>query len=184
MPGRVPSDCVSYLTTLTWIMMTSIHTPANQSVILTNWSAAREPHGLDPPTPPNAPASPPPLPRWISTISMSNRPRPRTTRFRTCEYHATAISDTGGLLRGPTGEPLLAGHRGGPGRGPQAAAAACTIFRKSAGLRLAPPISPPSMSGCAIRPAALSPVTDPPYRIGSATAILSPYNAAIRCRML
>ena len=55
--------------------MTSTQTPARHRVILTNWSPAREPNGLDPPAPPNAPASPPPLPRWISTISISNRPR-------------------------------------------------------------------------------------------------------------
>src|SRR5436853_1087323 len=37
-------------------------------------SPALEPNGLDPPTPPNAPARPPPLPRWISTSPIRNRP--------------------------------------------------------------------------------------------------------------
>ena len=54
--------------------------PANTStqmihVIVTrvNVSPAREPKALEPPTPPKAPASPPPLPRWMSTIKIKNR---------------------------------------------------------------------------------------------------------------
>src|SRR5262245_63449162 len=102
MPGRVPSDCVSYLTTLTWIMMTSIHTPANQSVILTNWSAAREPNGLDPPTPPNAPASPPPLPRWISTMNISSRLNSSTTTLSRIDQ-VDALANSGTATTSGTG---------------------------------------------------------------------------------
>src|SRR5262245_36966542 len=49
--------------TTTWIMVRMIQAPATPMVILVKVSPAREPNALDPPTPPNAPASPPPLPR-------------------------------------------------------------------------------------------------------------------------
>src|SRR5437763_13318650 len=44
-------------------------------------SPALEPNGLEPPTPPNAPARPPPLPRWISTRPIRNRPSRITSRL-------------------------------------------------------------------------------------------------------
>src|SRR5262249_54542610 len=44
-------------------------------------SPAREPKGLEPPTPPRAPTSPPPLPRWINTSRIRNRLRIRRIAF-------------------------------------------------------------------------------------------------------
>src|SRR5262249_57560796 len=66
-------------------------------------SAAREPNGLDPPTPPNAPASPPPLPRWISTSSIRSNPSPSTTKLSRWETHQTATRDTATSV--PTARP-------------------------------------------------------------------------------
>src|SRR6266849_807917 len=45
-------------------------------------SPAREPNGLEPPTPPKAPARPPPLPRWIKTRRMRNSPLRRMKTFK------------------------------------------------------------------------------------------------------
>src|SRR6478735_5540659 len=50
-------------------------------------SPALEPNGLEPPTPPNAPARPPPLPRWISTSPIRNSPVRITNRFRMFASH-------------------------------------------------------------------------------------------------
>src|SRR4051812_13765419 len=47
-----------------------------------NASPALDPNGLDPPTPPKAPARPPPLPRWIRTKPIMNRPVRMTSRFK------------------------------------------------------------------------------------------------------
>src|SRR5271166_2479277 len=44
-------------------------------------SPAREPNGLEPPTPLNAPTRPPPLPRWIRTSRIRKRPRKKRTKF-------------------------------------------------------------------------------------------------------
>src|SRR6266513_3155882 len=44
-------------------------------------SPAREPNGLEPPVPPSAPIRPPPLPRWISTSRIKNRPRMIKKKF-------------------------------------------------------------------------------------------------------
>src|SRR5690606_3005165 len=55
----------------------------------------------------------------------------------------------------------------------RAAAAARAMARKSAATREAPPISPPSTSGCAHSAPALSGFTLPPYRMGSESAILA-----------
>src|SRR5262245_54827960 len=44
-------------------------------------SPAREPNGLEPPTPPKAPTSPPPLPRWIRTSRIRNRLRSSRMAF-------------------------------------------------------------------------------------------------------
>src|SRR5690606_25433558 len=56
------------------------------------------------------------------------------------------------------------------------------IARKSAAASEAPPIRPPSTSGCANSAAALSGLQLPPYRIGSEPAILAS-RAAISPRM-
>src|SRR5439155_26952461 len=50
-------------------------------VMRVNWSPAREPNGLEPPEPPRAPIKPPPLPRWISTSRIKNKPMARTKKF-------------------------------------------------------------------------------------------------------
>src|SRR5687768_6417692 len=50
-----------------------------------NWSPAREPKGLDPPVPPSAPMRPPPLPRWIRTSRIRNRPISRIRRLSRSE---------------------------------------------------------------------------------------------------
>src|SRR5205085_9957042 len=50
-------------------------------------SPALDPNGLEPPTPPNAPDRPPPLPRWISTRPIRNRPLTMTNRFRMLASH-------------------------------------------------------------------------------------------------
>src|SRR3954466_4753242 len=68
--------------TLTWVMMSRIQMPATTMVIRVKVSPALEPNGLEPPTPPNAPARPPPLPRWISTRPIRNRLVRMTKRFR------------------------------------------------------------------------------------------------------
>src|SRR5947208_16400812 len=67
--------------TLTWTMSRKIQIAAVQIVIRVNASPAFEPNGLDPPTPPKAPARPPPLPLWIRTRPMRNRPSRITTRL-------------------------------------------------------------------------------------------------------
>src|SRR6185437_3902664 len=48
--------------------------------------------------------------------------------------------------------------------------AAAMILAKASALRLAPPTRPPSTSACENKPAALSGVTEPPYRMGSRLA--------------
>src|SRR3546814_2173694 len=57
-------------------------------------------------------------------------------------------------------------------------AAALAMARKSAATRDAPPISPPSTSGCANSSAALSGFTLPPYSSGSKPAIVASRAAA------
>src|SRR5437762_416668 len=60
-------------------------------VMRVNLSPARLPKALEPPAPPNAPARPPPLPRWISTSRIRKMPRTRINVFRTGGGHAAAI---------------------------------------------------------------------------------------------
>src|SRR5438874_2580667 len=60
-------------------MITQIQMAATQIVIRVKASPALEPNGL---TPPNAPARPPPLPRWMSTSPIRNSPIRMTNRFR------------------------------------------------------------------------------------------------------
>jgi hypothetical protein len=58
-------EVVRRLVVTTSSMAMSIQTVAVITVILVNVSPALVPNALDPPTPPKAPARPPPLPRWI-----------------------------------------------------------------------------------------------------------------------
>src|SRR5262245_9092754 len=64
-------------------------------VILVNVSPAREPNALEPPAPPKAPARPPPLPRWISTSTIRNRPATPSTMFSTNGTHAGGAAHNG-----------------------------------------------------------------------------------------
>lgn len=52
------------------IMHNKIHTAATPMVIRVNVSPALVPNALWPPSPPKAPANPPPLPRWIRMIPI------------------------------------------------------------------------------------------------------------------
>ncbi len=53
---------------------------------------------------------------------------------------------------------------------------------KLAGLRLAPPTRPPSISGAAMKPAKFSGVMLPPYRSRSYRAAAAPYRSATSAR--
>jgi hypothetical protein len=53
-------------------MAISIQTDAVITVTRVKVSPALVPNALDPPTPPKAPASPPPLPRWINIKKIKN----------------------------------------------------------------------------------------------------------------
>src|SRR5262249_13292410 len=90
----LPSICTS-LTSTTIIMAQKA---ATMSVMRVNKSPAREPNGLDPPTPPKAPARPPPLPRWMRIMPIRIRPDRMTTPFNTWIYHATPSKFTTALL--------------------------------------------------------------------------------------
>src|SRR4051795_12642147 len=57
-------------------------------------SPALEPKGEEPPTPPNAPASPPPLPRWIRTRPIRNTPVTMTTRLSVLAQKPASITKT------------------------------------------------------------------------------------------
>ena len=61
--------------------------------------------------------------------------------------------------------------------------AAATMMEKSSALSDAPPIRPPSISGCAMRPAQFLAFMLPPYwmRVASATAL--PYAPSMALRM-
>src|SRR5262245_30240959 len=61
--------------------MSDSHTAATPMVIRVNVSPAREPKALEPPTPPKAPASPPPLPLWINTKRIKKSPKSNPSRF-------------------------------------------------------------------------------------------------------
>ena len=58
-------EAVRRLVRTTRSMAMRIQIEAVTTVILVNMSPALVPNALEPPTPPKAPASPPPLPRWI-----------------------------------------------------------------------------------------------------------------------
>ena len=60
------------LVMITKSMSKRIQTAAVITVMRVNVSPALVPKALEPPTPPKAPASPPPLPRWIKTRQMRN----------------------------------------------------------------------------------------------------------------
>src|SRR5947209_6872657 len=76
-------------------MISKIQRPATTSVIRVNRSPARDPNALDPPTPPKAPDSPPPLPRWIKTRKISTNPKKITRIFRMVELHGIVGASTG-----------------------------------------------------------------------------------------
>jgi hypothetical protein len=59
-----------WLFKITKSMLKTIQTDATTIVIFVKTSPAFVPNALEPPTPPNAPANPPPLPRWIKTRQM------------------------------------------------------------------------------------------------------------------
>jgi hypothetical protein len=59
------AEAVRRLVITTRSMAIKIQTEAVTTVIFVKVSPALVPNALDPPTPPNAPASPPPFPRWI-----------------------------------------------------------------------------------------------------------------------
>src|SRR5262245_35097893 len=85
-------------------MISSAQMAASQRVIFMNWSPARDPKALEPPAPPKAPAKPPPLPRWISTMNISTRLTRMMMMFRTTENQPAEANSTGLLL------PRLNGH--------------------------------------------------------------------------
>ena len=60
-------------------MAVRIQPAATLIVILVKTSPALVPKALEPPTPPKAPARPPPLPRWIRMMQIRNS-EPRTIR--------------------------------------------------------------------------------------------------------
>jgi hypothetical protein len=66
-------DAVRRLVMTTSSMAMRIQTDAVITVTLVNVSPALVPNALDPPTPPNAPAKPPPLPRWIRIKQIRKR---------------------------------------------------------------------------------------------------------------
>ena len=53
-------------------MLRKIQTSATTIVTRVNTSPALVPKALEPPTPPKAPARPPPLPRWIRIRQIRN----------------------------------------------------------------------------------------------------------------
>src|SRR5689334_5582499 len=83
-----------------------------------NTSPALVPKALEPPTPPKAPARPPPLPRWISTRQIRNS-EVRTSRiFRIRVRIATVFilavrRVTGWGMEGPRSGWAAAGDRAG-----------------------------------------------------------------------
>src|SRR3954451_19822532 len=85
-------------------MMSRTQIPAIVMVIRVNVSPALDPNGLDPPAPPNAPISPPPLPRWIRMVRINNRPSRMMTKFRMYEPTLTLLVNTT-KLRGGTAAP-------------------------------------------------------------------------------
>src|SRR5262245_28362117 len=74
-------------TAMTCAMVSRIQKAATLMVILVNRSPAREPKALEPPTPPKAPASPPPLPRWINTNRIRKSPSSNTNQFKKTGTH-------------------------------------------------------------------------------------------------
>src|SRR5436305_12272 len=75
-------------------MINSTHTAAATRVIRVKRSPAREPKALEPPTPPKAPAKPPPLPRWIRTSRIKKRLTSSTRVLINVEYHGTSSRNT------------------------------------------------------------------------------------------
>jgi hypothetical protein len=88
-PGSLDAEVAESAAPKTWAgfrlvrttrsMAMRIQTAAVTTVILVNVSPAFVPKALEPPTPPKAPASPPPLPRWIS-IRQIRKMEARTIR--------------------------------------------------------------------------------------------------------
>jgi hypothetical protein len=68
-------EAVLRLVMTTRIIAIKIQIAAVTMVILVNVSPALVPNALEPPAPPKAPASPPPLPRWIKIRQTRNRER-------------------------------------------------------------------------------------------------------------
>jgi hypothetical protein len=73
------ADSVRRLVRTTSSINDRIQPIATPIVIFVNTSPALVPNALEPPTPPNAPAKPPPLPRWIRMMQIMNS-EPRTIK--------------------------------------------------------------------------------------------------------
>ena len=105
-----------------------IQAMATPTVTLVKTSPVLAPKALDPPIPPKAPASPPPLPRWMRMRTIRNSVRMTITMFRKPRriVHGLPfqLSSHSAVFRGVTSCP------------------ACTIARKSLDFKLAPPTKP------------------------------------------
>src|SRR5437588_3006592 len=77
-------------------------------------SPAREPNGLEPPVPPRAPIRPPPLPRWINTRRIRNRPRMIRKKFNGPASQGQKASTV--TVRFLSAPPTLPSPRWGEGR--------------------------------------------------------------------
>lgn len=136
----------------------TIQTAATPIVTLVKTSPALVPNALCPPMPPNAPASPPPRPRWIKTSRIRN------TAIRNIRTISNAFIVVSRCLGGQSSARDVGGPETCSASGDQLPTPAA-IPKKSAALRLAPPTRAPSTLGCANNSAALSGLTLPPYRI-------------------
>jgi len=91
---------------ITRIINITIQIRAVIIVILVKTSPAFVPNALDPPAPPKAPASPPPLPRWIKTRQIRKRELMTTNTFNRLVRNDTAkvlgIQEVGKSGAGPT----------------------------------------------------------------------------------
>ena len=76
------AECVLLFVKITIIIKRMIQPMAKPTVILVNTSPALVPNALEPPTPPNAPASPPPFPRWIRMIPIRKNESKEMTTFK------------------------------------------------------------------------------------------------------
>src|SRR5947209_13116339 len=79
-------------------MMSNTQIAAMVMVIRVNVSPALDPNGLDPPAPPNAPISPPPLPRWIRMVRIRSRPIAIMAKFNRFDRNVTWLDTI--VLRG------------------------------------------------------------------------------------